>query len=884
MKIIEVRDGFIKFEADSSIYLSSFIQINGSDKSYVAQVLQMRKIGEVLLANAKMLFTIYNGQLCSYDKTEPTKDAEICGYTSEILKNSISTQAPVIVGKTLDNSDNIVIDYSAFNKKMLISVDDNNMENVLIHNLSEQFKNLNKKTVIIDTLGGIQPPKYVAGADIKLPLNASTLEFMYNSCLNDATEESKATIIEIFHELSEYSKTVPFLSFTSLKSIVDDMVDNQHIFKLLVLKNKLAKLEKQGYFAKDKKEVDNLSEIMKTSDSIVLDLSRVDRLFQNYYLEFLYSSFKEENLQIILVLSNTVSKKNLKNAITNLGLATAFIAHSKYQYLNDIKDMFDNFIIEPSISNNETFKAYAPFLKSMQKDMYLTVGESTNYIPLVSYLQQIDDKIPCNIESGAENSDEADENKIEEGVSEEVSLSEEQDVAVPQPQNDIIANIDEKSESVINSISENLEDVQEVDLFTEDADEGDTENLDEYNDIEEHKQEESEEIQKDLEPENDNIIEPEYVELSDESKSDDEDINITNINEEEQFPIESSEEETLEGEDFVPEYEDDEQQIYNLEGTAIEEADAIDSQGEDIIIQSEAGQENDVPELNDEFDEVGSSFEQSEELVDDNAVLTEESLLESDSIAEEQEELTTIQLEESDELLLQDDEQAIEQENSYQHNAAVADMLENEPSIIPIEENYDSSFDEIAELDADDADENDIIVDMEDEPDNINIDEDIDQQIIEDVNKVYTTIKEPDTLEEISDSDLDLIDELNSDEEVLSELPDGGELQEESTTGGDILDAPSEGIIPQKKSENSEILEKRDSNTPIVPVYDAEIPAEDVVVSDPIQQGDAVVHAKYGNGVVEKMIKYGTKMLFSINFENIGRRLLDPTLTEIKKL
>ena len=43
------------------------------------------------------------------------------------------------------------------------------------------------------------------------------------------------------------------------------------------------------------------------------------------------------------------------------------------------------------------------------------------------------------------------------------------------------------------------------------------------------------------------------------------------------------------------------------------------------------------------------------------------------------------------------------------------------------------------------------------------------------------------------------------------------------------------------------------------------------------------MHAKYGNGVVEKMIKYGAKTLYSINFDNVGRRLLDPTLTEIKK-
>ena len=85
------------------------------------------------------------------------------------------------------------------------------------------------------------------------------------------------------------------------------------------------------------------------------------------------------------------------------------------------------------------------------------------------------------------------------------------------------------------------------------------------------------------------------------------------------------------------------------------------------------------------------------------------------------------------------------------------------------------------------------------------------------------------------------------------------------------------------READDEILETRSSATPIVPVYDADIPQEDLVMSDPIEQGDSVTHAKYGNGIVEKMIKYGNKTLFSINFDNIGRRLLDPTLTESKK-
>ena len=50
------------------------------------------------------------------------------------------------------------------------------------------------------------------------------------------------------------------------------------------------------------------------------------------------------------------------------------------------------------------------------------------------------------------------------------------------------------------------------------------------------------------------------------------------------------------------------------------------------------------------------------------------------------------------------------------------------------------------------------------------------------------------------------------------------------------------------------------------------------------EQGDHVSHPKYGEGIVEKMIRYGNKTLCSINFVNVGRRLLDPAISEISKL
>ena len=865
MKIIEVRDGFIKFEADRSVYLSSFIQADGAEKSYIAQVSQIQAFGDIVIAKAKILFLYVNGMLDNYDKTEPSNDAELKPFTLDILKNSIKINKPVIIGKMFNNEDNITIDSSAF-KKMLISVDSKEIHNTLTKNFVKQFENIKSKTFILDTLGIINAEKYYAGVDFKLPLNKSTLAFMYESCLNDATGDSKAMIVEIFKDLAEYSETVDFVPFDALKSVVNDMVDKQHVFKLLVLKNKLAKFDKLGLFASAKEEVDGLNKILQ-SGSAVLDFSKLDNAFRNKYLEYVYEKLKDyDNVQVFLELANTISKKNLKNILQDNQINTTIVTHSKYQYLNDIKKIFDNFIIEPSFVNNEVFGVYSTFLKSMQKGTVLVAGESVNYIPIVIKSQPIDEVVPYEQEDNDESElselasedNQSSEPSAEEELSiapeqnefdEEIDIQDEDEIeADDEPdsedefdldeefeeenenekisQEELLAGIDEKSELAISSVAENYIEHQ-IDPFGEDSglEDNNTDNVnEEYEPVEFAKEENDEELLNGL--------------------SDDSELSEVAQENEEEFSQED-----------LDDSENDESLTFNT----------VDNfENNEDIINADDLDANDLEEQ----EELQNEFPESEQ----------------EEIISEEEEETSVELNLEEGLLIEEAE--LSNENELPEELKEENNIDNSlnvdlsvPQVMPLNgEALNNDFDEIVELDPSESQDNDILVDMADN-ENINIDEDTEQQIIEDVDKVYTTIKDDDSAEEISDSDLDLIDELND---------NGNELQEFSSDSDDSGDILSELSEPEENRtetpKQAEILEKRDSSTPIVPVYDADIPSEDTVVSDPIQQGDAVMHAKYGNGVVEKTIKYGNKTLFSINFENIGRRLLDPTLTELKKV
>jgi len=79
----------------------------------------------------------------------------------------------------------------------------------------------------------------------------------------------------------------------------------------------------------------------------------------------------------------------------------------------------------------------------------------------------------------------------------------------------------------------------------------------------------------------------------------------------------------------------------------------------------------------------------------------------------------------------------------------------------------------------------------------------------------------------------------------------------------------------------NEVLEKHYSEP--LPVYS---PKEPALQREPVvfEAGNRVSHAKYGVGIVEKIMSYGKKTLCCIQFDNVGRKLLDPSVTLIEKI
>ena len=256
-----------------------------------------------------------------------------------------------------------------------------------------------------------------------------------------------------------------------------------------------------------------------------------------------------------------------------------------------------------------------------------------------------------------------------------------------------------------------------------------------------------------------------------------------------------------------------------------------------------------------EEEELALEYEEQEEAPDLYAEDETEEPIEEEVFMPE-EDMPEIELDETpseetivEDIISEDDENEISTQEP-EENSQIYNILEdeenysdNEPEVLPLEPEIDYS-----------VEENDIEANYQ-EPLTYEDNEAMIEQAAKDVDKfIY---------EKLPDEDISLND--------LSAM------QTDELTEDDL------NLIGDLASDNlADVPEYVEDQPPIVPIYNA----EDIETQEPqnFEAGDRVSSPKYGEGVVEKMIKYGNKMLCSIEFPNIGRRLLDPAMTEIRKL
>lgn len=740
MKVLEIKNNLVKiaYDVKDNLALSNFVIIEDTNTPYVAQVVNIKADSTTNFAIVKLLFTFNEeGILKNYNGTIPSTKANVSILPSNELLDIIPIEDPIRMGQLAQQNVELKVDKTIFDNNLLIC--SNNLENTstLLNNILKQFKN---KVVIFDTDGQFDwENKLYFGKEFKLPLNYDTINFIYDTELEDVDATSKAIIQDIFIEVQEYTKTLPegYLPFETFLNVVDQQYKETQITELVLLKNKLLKYRDLNVFAETLKDVLNLSIAIEKSDITVIDISDMPHTLQKEIMSYTYNimnSIKSDIYSFVKIDNSNTDKKLLKKFLVRSNVYTTIICSHEYKYLPEIKEAAQNLILFAPLTLQHDFASYNTFLNKLNSDEFIIYGAHTQNIPLIVELDDIE---------------------IDENTEDDLKKQDTQtDNIVPMPE--------------IKPSSKEEKEKEEDEIIEE-------------NTIEE------EEINSET---NENSLEMPEVEYPD--------ITIDEI------PIEQNNNQTEETE--------------------------IISVNEDIQLNNKIAPVDNILSIEEELPTEPTIIENNSSTNNPENIIIEDSPIE----------ITT------------------EEPNTQNENL---EIYNSENNIEEIEEDEIEPQIELQEPEIDYSVEDIDIEENFGEPQIIENNDDLIEQVAKDVDKAFYE-KLPDENYELPDNDNIETDELTEDDLNLI----------------DDLAIDDTNMQLDNNFQESENIEQ----TPVVPIYETEDlePKE----NQKLEPGDRVSTPKYGEGIVEKMIKYGNKMLCSIEFPNIGRRLLDPAMSEIIKL
>ncbi len=773
--------------------LFDFLIVKSDDNRYLAQITEIyddKFDSSQNVAKLKIFYKISeNNEVMPYDNFTPNKECEIVKIKQEEVENFINMDKETFIFATnAKNQMSLNIQYDFFNNKPIILADKIECANTISLNIAKKLSE-KKHSIIIDSTGVIEhdcAKKIVANKDIKIPLNFSTIDFVFDRCLSNASLEFQATAGAIINEIKNFARkqTSDFIPFNAFLRVILEQYKATPYPELKVLIIKMKKYQMNEIFARYKRDVENLFKAIEKNPVVIIDISTVDVNWQKAYLEYLTDALNEE-VYLITRINEENCDIDLINKIYNKKPNIGFVPMVSYNYkkLPSLMQYCKNYILLPSLYQRNDFLDANFALANLISDGCILFGENTdNFLYLAQDYELLTQekrknykKIVISMINKEEQEELVNKNLGNKGDYFENQKTDSQKLI------DELSNLEEENNKKLKQDSSSEEEFTEIENPN-------TENTkDEFDEIitkpskEENVSKETKEETKEIKVEED-LVNVNSVCLDDISKS-------TETEETEKTVQEEKQEETEKiNDNFKDILEDvDNQSPAKSDETKQEEVSSNEEETKKT--------DDDILEFSSDKDKTESPKEDKKEQKNEEA---EDLVFSGDSPQ---------QKENNEELVLSDNDKEIE------------------------EEKMELSDEELDFF-----------------------------QLAQETNGEQENSEELDLFQVAADSLDDSFKDI---------------INTKSETEKQTIDIDKDTKIDEKILETSE--EKKEN----LPIFKEEIKDESLNEQE-YEVGDKVYHNNYGSGTVIKILKYEGRQLLQIDFEEAGKKTLEPRIANIK--
>ncbi len=776
--------------------LFDFLMVKSDNNRYIAQIVEIydnKFDASQNIAKLKLFYKIaQNNEVMPYDNFTPNRECEIVKVKQEEIENFINQDKKTFIFATnTKTSCSLDVQYDFFNNNAIVLADKIENANAISLNLAKNLST-EKNVVIIDSTGILEfenAKKIKASKNFRMPLNYTTIDFIFDKCLSDASLEFQAIGGEIINEIKKFAKKQEggFIPFNAFTRVLLEQYKATPYPELKVLLTRLKKFQMDEIFARTKKDNETLFKTIEKNPITILDLSGIEASWQKAYLEYIIEDINEE-IYLITRINDENCDVDLINKVYDQKKNIKFVPNVSYNYkkLPSIMQYCKNYILLPSLYQRTDFLDANFALSNLISDGCIIFGENTdNFLYLArDYELEVQEK-------------RKNYRKIA------LSLIEEDEGA--------------PKEETSKSDSEKL--MEELTRFENETKENQlTEETDDFFNQEiSTKEETTEEIKEEYQENFEELENPKTIDKPEEKEEQDD---FETVSEK----IDYSKKETT----------DEFQELQEL--SKVNEENIIQEEPQ-INILNEKKQETDsfTEALKDTLEESETKTE-NEIQIEEQPDKTIENKEEEQNISETETNKNTENAQTFEENLKADENNSITMSDNNEENPL--ELNENQDSIEFSDEELD--FFQIAKESSEQY-----------EKKNTNID------------NIEYKIQNVDDDEELNLSDLASTSLDNSFEQIIDAKPVKNETVIE---------------IDENTSINADIIEKPIENESL-PIFKEEINEN---TEPTFKIGDKISHKKYGTGTVTKTVKYEQRQLVQVEFEEFGKKLLDPKVADIK--
>lgn len=399
MKLLEIKNNLVKlsYGENEKPILGKFIILTTSEKSYVAQLVNLKSDSVNSFAIAKLLFTFTaDGVVDNYDGSVPSMASELSFLDSAELLDLLPVETAIKIGQLAQQNESLSLDISVFEHNFTVFAEREVDKTTFISNCIRQLFQMKEKSVIVDLNNNFSDYSRIEFTkDFKLPLNSEMIDFIFDYELVDVEASTKAVIQDIFYDVQQYIKSLDF-EFLPIDNFVD-VVANQYketqMPELALLKNKLLKYRDSNIFANTKEEVLAFNQKLEEKNCSILNLTDVNEALQKEVILFVHNaldSLKKYVYFFCPLTDGNSDKKLLKKIINNNHVFTTIIVSNSYKYVKELKSFAENVVIFAPENVQHEFAAYNTFLNKLNLGECIVYGKLTQGVPFIVEMSDLD--------------------------------------------------------------------------------------------------------------------------------------------------------------------------------------------------------------------------------------------------------------------------------------------------------------------------------------------------------------------------------------------------------------------------------------------------------------------------------------------------------------